>query len=95
MSLLLLLLQKESFPYVRLPNGSGILFEFFSFTLLGPPSSVCASTRQQLYADLRRESSISGGVPIAVRHIESVMRMAEAHAKMHLRDHVRSSAHLR
>jgi DNA replication licensing factor MCM2 len=28
-------------------------------------------------------------VPIAVRHIESVMRMAEAHAKMHLRDHVR------
>jgi DNA replication licensing factor MCM2 len=43
----------------------------------------------QLYADLRRESATSGGVPIAVRHIESVMRMAEAHAKMHLRDHVR------
>jgi DNA replication licensing factor MCM2 len=43
----------------------------------------------QLYSDLRRESATSGGVPIAVRHIESVMRMAEAHAKMHLRDHVR------
>jgi len=43
----------------------------------------------QLYADLRRESATSGGVPIAVRHIESVMRMSEAHAKMHLRDHVR------
>lgn len=42
-----------------------------------------------LYADLRRQSAISGGVPIAVRHIESVMRMAEASAKMHLRDHVR------
>lgn len=28
-------------------------------------------------------------VPIAVRHIESLIRMAEAHAKMHLRDHVR------
>ena len=26
----------------------------------------------QLYADLRRESATSGGVPIAVRHIESV-----------------------
>ena len=25
----------------------------------------------------------------AVRHIESIMRMAEAHAKMHLREHVR------
>ena len=43
----------------------------------------------QLYADLRRESATSGGVPIAVRHIESVMRISEAHAKMHLRDHVR------
>lgn len=42
-----------------------------------------------LYVALRRESANSGGVPIAVRHIESIMRMAEAHAKMHLRDHVR------
>lgn len=43
-----------------------------------------------LYADLRKQSASSGGVPIAVRHIESVMRMAEASAKMHLRDHVRT-----
>lgn len=43
----------------------------------------------RLYADLRRESSASGGVPIAVRHIESVMRMAEARARMHLRESVR------
>jgi DNA replication licensing factor MCM2 len=42
-----------------------------------------------LYVALRRESAASGGVPIAVRHIESMMRMAEAHAKMHLRDYVR------
>jgi DNA replication licensing factor MCM2 len=42
-----------------------------------------------LYVALRRESSASGGVPIAVRHIEAIMRMAEAHAKMHLREHVR------
>ena len=42
-----------------------------------------------LYVALRRESAASGGVPIAVRHIESMMRMAEAHAKMHLREHVR------
>jgi len=37
-----------------------------------------------LYADLRRESEISDGVPIAVRHIESLMRMAEASARMRL-----------
>mmetsp|Transcript_21970 Transcript_21970/g.61098 ORF Transcript_21970/g.61098 Transcript_21970/m.61098 type:complete len:1043 (+) Transcript_21970:266-3394(+) len=42
-----------------------------------------------LYVALRRESQNSGGVPIAVRHVESIMRMAEAHAKMHLRDYVR------
>jgi DNA replication licensing factor MCM2 len=42
-----------------------------------------------LYADLRAQSLVSGGVPIAVRHIESVVRMSEAFAKMHLRDHVR------
>jgi DNA replication licensing factor MCM2 len=42
-----------------------------------------------LYVALRRESAASGGVPIAVRHVESMMRMACAHAKMHLRDFVR------
>ncbi len=42
-----------------------------------------------LYSELRTQSAISGGVPIAVRHIESMMRMAEASARMHLREHVR------
>jgi len=41
------------------------------------------------YADIRRESSVAGGIPIAVRHIESVIRMSEAFAKMHLRQYVR------
>jgi len=35
----------------------------------------------RLYADLRRESVTCGGVPIAVRHLESLMRMAEAHVR--------------
>lgn len=30
----------------------------------------------------------TGSIPITVRHIESMIRMAEAHAKMHLRDYV-------
>jgi DNA replication licensing factor MCM2 len=45
----------------------------------------------QFYADIRRESSTVGGIPIAVRHIESVIRMSEAFAKLHLRDHVRAT----
>lgn len=44
----------------------------------------------RLYADLRRESLATGSIPITVRHIESMVRMAEAHARMHLRDYVRS-----
>ena len=53
-------------------------------------SEIDQSKLTQFYADIRRESSIVGGIPIAVRHIESVIRMAEATAKMHLRDHVRT-----
>ncbi|KAG1370239.1 DNA replication licensing factor MCM2 [Cocos nucifera] len=41
-----------------------------------------------VYAELRRESSHGQGVPIAVRHIESMIRMSEAHARMHLRSYV-------
>ncbi|GAB2292715.1 hypothetical protein Dimus_026952 [Dionaea muscipula] len=41
-----------------------------------------------VYAELRRESSLGQGIPIAVRHIESMIRMSEAHARMHLRQHV-------
>merc|ERR1719510_2455086 len=43
----------------------------------------------KMYADLRRESMATGSVPITVRHIESMIRIAEAHAKMHLREFVR------
>jgi DNA replication licensing factor MCM2 len=45
----------------------------------------------QFYADIRRESNVVGGIPIAVRHIESLIRMSEAHAKIHLRDEVTTS----
>ena len=30
----------------------------------------------------------TNSIPITVRHIESMIRMAESHAKMHLRDYV-------
>lgn len=44
----------------------------------------------RLYVDLRRESLNTGSYPITVRHLESMIRMAEASAKMHLRDYVRA-----
>lgn len=44
----------------------------------------------RLYSELRKESLASGSIPITVRHLESMIRLAEAHAKMHLREYVRS-----
>jgi len=45
----------------------------------------------ELYAHLRQSSERHNGIPIAVRHIESIMRMAEAHARMRLSDQVEDS----
>jgi DNA replication licensing factor MCM2 len=44
----------------------------------------------QLYAELRANCPRGGGLPLGVRHIEAIIRLAEAHAKMHLRDFVRA-----
>lgn len=44
----------------------------------------------RLFAELRRESMATGSYPITVRHLESMIRMAEASAKMALREYVRS-----
>ncbi|PLW35136.1 hypothetical protein PCANC_20967 [Puccinia coronata f. sp. avenae] len=43
----------------------------------------------KLFSELRRESLSTGSIPITVRHLESMIRMAEAHAKLHLREYVR------
>ncbi|KAF7493453.1 DNA replication licensing factor mcm2 [Sarcoptes scabiei] len=42
----------------------------------------------RLYSELRHESMLTGSIPITARHIESIIRCAEAHARMHLRDAV-------
>ena len=41
---------------------------------------------EKFYIQLRQEAEISGGIHIAVRHLESIIRMSEAHARMHLRE---------
>ncbi|KAL6761861.1 minichromosome maintenance protein 2 [Haematococcus lacustris] len=43
---------------------------------------------QKVYTELRKAAAQSHGMPIAVRHLESLIRMSEAHAKMHLREYV-------
>ena len=43
----------------------------------------------RFYSELRQESQKTGGISITVRHIESLIRIAESHARIHLRDYVR------
>ncbi|KAK6089620.1 hypothetical protein P3W45_001386 [Vairimorpha bombi] len=50
-------------------------------------SNVNVDKISNLYSELRRES-ISSGLPITVRHIESIIRISEALAKMELRSYV-------
>uniref|UniRef100_A0A1I8FPX4 DNA replication licensing factor MCM2 n=1 Tax=Macrostomum lignano TaxID=282301 RepID=A0A1I8FPX4_9PLAT len=49
----------------------------------GPGESV-----QSVYVTCAKSHMATGSIPITVRHIESVIRLAEAHAKMHLRKYV-------
>merc|ERR1712142_445610 len=42
----------------------------------------------KMYSELRRESMATGSIPITVRHVESTIRLAEAHARLHLREYV-------
>lgn len=42
----------------------------------------------KLFAEMRKESLATGSVAITVRHVESLIRLAEAHAKIHLRSYV-------
>jgi DNA replication licensing factor MCM2 len=62
-----------------------IIFRILSYTV----SLFFVKQIENLYKDLRAQSMETGGVPIAVRHLESLIRIAESSARMHLRDHVR------
>ncbi|KAL1964173.1 hypothetical protein VTN77DRAFT_7261 [Rasamsonia byssochlamydoides] len=44
----------------------------------------------RLFADMRRESLATGAYPITVRHLEAIMRIAEAFCKMRLSDYCSS-----
>lgn len=42
----------------------------------------------QFYRDVRAEAYRSGGAPMTVRHVDAMVRLAEANAKLELRNHV-------
>jgi len=73
-----------------IPQGLFKKYLLYARTQVHPViSNIDSGKVQDFYAQLRKASQHTGAVPIAVRHIESLFRMAEAHAKMHLRENVR------
>ena len=48
---------------------------------INPKLEMESAKVSKMYSDLRRESMATGSIPITVRHIESVIRLAEANAK--------------
>jgi DNA replication licensing factor MCM2 len=44
----------------------------------------------RFYAEMRRASFDQGGAPMTVRHVDGMLRIAEANARMELRQHVTS-----
>merc|ERR1712032_1207832 len=42
------------------------------------------------YKDIRAEAFRSGGAPMTARHVDSIVRLAEANARLELRQHVTS-----
>jgi DNA replication licensing factor MCM2 len=51
-------------------------------------SEVDQNKLARFYTEIRREAAASQGVAMTVRHMESMIRMAEANARMELRDYV-------
>lgn len=84
-------LQSSASPVEPLPQDLLKKYILYAKSRIRPElSRLDVDKISRLYADLRRESMQSGSIPITVRHIESIVRMSEAHAKMHLRDYVRA-----
>ena len=51
-------------------------------------SGAAASVLQHFYLQLREHSQVADGTPVTARQLESLIRLAEARAKMELREEV-------
>lgn len=54
-------------------------------------SAAAAKVLQRLYLSMRAQASSGGAIPVTTRHLESLIRLAQARAKLELRDEVTES----
>jgi DNA replication licensing factor MCM2 len=77
----------------RLLISPEVLRKYISYAKSHFKPTICSSEDERIakvYAKLRKESILHAGIPFAVRHLESIVRLSEAHALMHLRESVSS-----
>ena len=76
---------KKYILFARSKVSKDEFFATFTLVQIHPKLDIENEKVSRMYSELRRESMATGSIPITVRHIESVIRLAEANAKMHLR----------
>jgi DNA replication licensing factor MCM2 len=71
-----------------------LLKKYISYARANYNPTVSASDEDKfasLFADLRKKSEEYGGQSITVRNLESLIRLTEAHARLHLRNNITNS----
>lgn len=57
-------------------------------------STAAAKVLQRLYLTMRAQASAGQSIPVTTRHLESLIRLAQARARIDLRDEVSNATHL-
>jgi DNA replication licensing factor MCM2 len=84
-------LQQKAVSYDAEPIPQDLLKKYVIFARQRVKPQVSDIDKEKLatfYKDIRQEAFRSGGAPMTARHIESIIRLAEASARIELRQHV-------
>ena len=82
---------KSARPQTLEPLPAPLLRKYIAYARANVHPRLTAVDEEKLvrvYTELRREAAATGSVAITVRHMESLIRCAEAHARLHLRNFV-------
>eukprot|EP00767_Chilomastix_cuspidata_P001689 gnl/Chilomastix_cuspidata/1814.p1 GENE.gnl/Chilomastix_cuspidata/1814~~gnl/Chilomastix_cuspidata/1814.p1 ORF type:complete len:924 (+),score=216.16 gnl/Chilomastix_cuspidata/1814:32-2803(+) len=75
-------------PTAPIPHGFLKKYIAHARTIIPRLSTLDMSRIESLYVELRQESQLAGSLPVNVRLVQSIVRIAEASARMHLRHQV-------